>query len=71
MIFLDHGVLQPSEKGEPFDVQLSAGTYVVEWHSVATRETRAAGTQRVERNAKVRFTSPFASGPAVLYLRSQ
>jgi hypothetical protein len=62
--------LQPSETADPFTVILEAGTYGVEWFSVAGRDTKDAGTVTVERGAPVPFTAPFAdAGPAVLYLK--
>jgi hypothetical protein len=61
-------VLQPIDAPEAFEVELSAGMYAVEWHSVATRETRTGSSLRVERASRTGFTSPFSSGPAVLYL---
>lgn len=62
-------VLQPSQESVSFDVLLKPGTYSVEWHSVATRETKAADDLKVV-NGKVSFTAPFSTGPAVLYLKA-
>jgi hypothetical protein len=60
-------VLQPGETD--FTVDLEAGTYTVEWFSVADRETKGAGTVTVERNDRATFAAPFGQpGPAVLYL---
>jgi hypothetical protein len=63
-------ILQPSETTDPFTVTLEAGTYSVQWYSVATRETKEAGKLTVERDRSASFTAPFAgAGPAVLYLK--
>jgi hypothetical protein len=63
-------VLQPSETAGPFTVTLEAGTYMVQWYSVTTRETKEAGTLTVESDGCAGFTAPFTeSGPAVLYLK--
>jgi hypothetical protein len=62
-------VLQPVEAAEPFTVTMKAGTYAVEWHSVATRETKTASPLTVEKDGTALFQAPFA-GPAVLYLKS-
>ena len=62
-------VLQPAEANEAFEVQLTTGRYAVEWYSVQSRETKPREQIRVARDGRVRFTSPFASGPALLYLK--
>jgi hypothetical protein len=63
-------VLEPSETVDPFTVTLAAGTYVVEWYSVNSRETIEAGSATVEGSTTVSFSAPFeAAGPAVLYLK--
>jgi hypothetical protein len=62
-------VLQPSEKPEPFSVQLPAGEYAVEWFGVASRETTNGGVATVERDGRQTFRPPFDAGPAVLYLK--
>jgi hypothetical protein len=63
-------VLQPGETADPFTVDLAAGTYSVEWHSVTDCATAAADTVVVESPGPIGFSPPFASaGPAVLYLR--
>jgi hypothetical protein len=63
-------ILQPSETAQPFTVMLGAGTYSVEWHSLATRATQAAGTLTRESGGSVSFTAPFAeAGPVVVYLK--
>jgi hypothetical protein len=64
-------VLQPVESATTFDVELAAGTYQAEWHCVATRETRIADAVVAERDQTIRVTAPFASSPAVLYLRAR
>lgn len=63
-------VLQPGSFGEAFEVTLAPNTYAVEWHGLATRETRAAGELSVALEGRTSFTQPdFAAGPAVLYLK--
>lgn len=63
-------VLQPSTTADPFTVQLAAGTYTVEWFSVNSRQTTAAGEVTVQGNDRVGFTAPSAeTEPTVLYLR--
>ncbi len=49
---------------------LEAGTYLVEWHHVSSRETESAGDVTVEHDRSTSFTAPFAeAGPTVLYLK--
>jgi hypothetical protein len=63
-------VLQPGDGADPFTVNLAAGTYTVEWYSVDTRKTEAAGEVTAEGTATVNFTAPFEPGsPAVLHLK--
>jgi hypothetical protein len=63
-------ILQPSESVEAFTVELAAGSYRVEWHSVNSQETSGAGQVTVERPTSVNFSAPFeAAEPAVLYLK--
>jgi hypothetical protein len=63
-------VLQPSDAADPFTVNLAAGTYTVEWYSVDTRKTEAAGEVTAEGTATVNFTAPFEPGSlAVLNLK--
>jgi hypothetical protein len=63
-------VLQPDEHGEPFKVELPAGTYSVEWYDIASRETTAGDAVRLEKDARITFTAPFAQrGPSVLLLQ--
>jgi len=60
-------VLQPSEAADPLTVTLEAGTHLVEWHSISSRETRDAGDVTVERDRSPSSTAPFAeAGPTVL-----
>ncbi|MGH7712734.1 MAG: hypothetical protein ACREOG_15700, partial [Gemmatimonadaceae bacterium] len=61
-------VLQPNETADPFTVELVAGTYAVEWYSVSNRKTEGASKVTVESDGKLPFTSPFGTGPSVLYL---
>jgi hypothetical protein len=63
-------ILQPSETAGPFTVELAAGSYMVEWFSVNSRETSVGSRVMVESPGSIRFSAPFeAAGPAVLYLK--
>jgi hypothetical protein len=63
-------VLQPSEVAEPFTVMLEAGTYMVEWFNIRSREREGTGEVSVERPGTATFTSSGTSaGPVVLYLK--
>ena len=63
-------VLQPSQSAEAFTVELSSGSYAVEWYGVNSRETVEADKIKVERSTTMSFSAPFeAAGPAVLYLK--
>jgi hypothetical protein len=63
-------VLQPSEVAEPFTVTLEAGTYMVEWFNIISREKEGTGEVSVERPGTVTVTSSGTSaGPVVLYLQ--
>ena len=67
---VEYLVLQPNESGDAFTVDLAAGSYAVEWRSLATRETRDAGSVKVENQGSTTFSAPFAeAGPAVLHLK--
>jgi hypothetical protein len=61
-------VLEPDGDGRAFTVDLRAGSYQVEWFDVTTRETTTGDVLRVESPRTVEFASPFAPGPAVVYL---
>jgi hypothetical protein len=61
-------VLEPHGDGQAFTVDLDEGSYTAEWFSVTSRETAKGGTVRAESTKAVEFTSPFSTGPAVLYL---
>jgi hypothetical protein len=61
-------VLDPHGDGRVFTVNLPAGSYAVEWFDVTARETVAGNPLTVPSVAMIEFTSPFAFGPAVLYL---
>jgi hypothetical protein len=61
-------VLEPYGDGRAFTVDLSAGSYAVEWFDVATRETSVTGSRAVDQAGPAEFSAPFRSGPAVLYL---
>lgn len=62
-------VLQPDEENRSIEVGLVAGTYQVEWHSIATRDTTQAEPLSAP-DGKVSLTAPFPRGPVALYLRS-
>ena len=53
-----------------FAVELEAGAYLLEWHSLTTRETKGPGKLTVKSNGNASFAAPFAEArPAVLYLK--
>ena len=53
-----------------FAVRLEANTYSIRWHGVVSRETKDAGTVKVEDGGNITFATPFAeAGPAVLHLK--
>lgn len=62
-------ILQPVETPEPFDVQLTRGSYEVEWYNVNTRETRSGDRLTAENEGRLPFTSPFGNAPAVVYVK--
>lgn len=62
-------VLQPSASGESFTVLLEPKTYAVEWHSLATRESKTVANLTVQGNDAIAFKSPFATGGSVVYLK--
>jgi hypothetical protein len=65
----EYVVLQPSETTDPFTVSLAAGSYQVDWYSVASREAHPAASVTVEADGKIRFAPPSAAaGPVVLHL---
>ena len=65
-------ILQPTESGDSFTVNLGAGTYTVEWFSVNNRHTQDADNLTVASQGSTRFTPPFDEvGPAVLYLKRE
>jgi hypothetical protein len=61
-------VLEPHGDGRTFTVDLSAGSYTLEWFDLTTRETAAGDPLTVESPTTTEFSSPFASGAAVLYV---
>jgi hypothetical protein len=64
-------VLQPMECGEPFTVWLEPGSYSVEWHTVATRQTRGIGRMTAESSGNASFRAPSTSlRPVVLHLKN-
>ena len=65
-------VLQPDETSSTFTVEVPAGTYAVEWFSVAARETVRADPVTVKDTERCTFQPPFAArGPTVLYLHRE
>jgi hypothetical protein len=65
-------VLQPAGGTEAFTVELSPGSYAVEWFDVNTRQPKTLGATPVETPGRVSFSSPFREGgPALLYLKRQ
>jgi len=59
-------VLAP--EGGDFTVDLEGSPYRVEWFDVTSRETAAGDPLTLESVGTFEFSSPFPSGPAVLYL---
>ncbi len=57
---------QPGDAADPFTVSLAAGSYRVDWYSLDTRKTEAAGEVTAERTSTVSFAAPFEPGTAVL-----
>jgi hypothetical protein len=62
-------VLEPHGDRRTFTVDLPAGSYAVEWFDVTARETAVGAMLTVNPATTTEFSSPFASGAAVLYLR--
>jgi hypothetical protein len=63
-------ILQLGDSADPFTVKLEPGTYVVEWFSVNSRETKSDGQVTVDSVGDPKFMAPFEeSGPAVLYVK--
>jgi hypothetical protein len=60
--------LQPSDTGEGIAIQLSVGTYEVEWFSLGDREWTASGRVSVADEERMTLFAPFESGPAVIHL---
>jgi hypothetical protein len=49
---------------------LEPGTYLLEWFSVNSRETKSDGEITVESAGEPQFLSPFEqSGPSLIYLK--
>jgi hypothetical protein len=61
-------VLEPNGDGRTFTVEVTAGRYSAEWFGVSSRETAVADAVAVDAEGPVGFSSPWGSGPAVLYL---
>ena len=61
-------VLDPSEEGRPFTVQLPPATYEVEWFGITSRKTAVGDPVLVGADATISFSSPFATEPSVLHL---
>jgi hypothetical protein len=64
---MEYLIYQPSSNTS-FTVNLTSGTYGMEWYNPSTGVASAAGT--VNGGANRSFTAPF-SGDAVLYLKNQ
>lgn len=63
-------ILQPGESADPFTVLLEAGTYVVEWFSVNSREIKSISAITVKNEGNNSFLPPFEEkGPTVLYIK--
>ncbi|HXQ33293.1 MAG TPA: hypothetical protein VN843_04650, partial [Anaerolineales bacterium] len=63
-------ILQPGESVDPFTVLLEAGTYVVEWFSVNSREIKSISEITVKNAGNRSFLPPFEEkGPTVLYIK--
>jgi hypothetical protein len=60
--------LQPSDAGEGIAIQLSAGTYEVEWFSLGDRQWTASARVSVADEERTTLRAPFESGPAVIHL---
>ncbi len=66
---VEYLVLQADSDDGAFTIDLTPGTYEVEWFGIDRRETVLADELTVDQSASmVEFTSPVAPGPAVLYL---
>ncbi|GAA1439218.1 hypothetical protein GCM10009617_03090 [Leifsonia poae] len=66
---VEYLVLQADSAADAFTIELAPGTYEVEWFGIDRRETVPADGLTVDGSAGVvEFTSPIATGPAVLYL---
>jgi hypothetical protein len=63
-------ILQPNETSDPFTAKLEPGTYLVEWFSVNSRETKSVAQAIIDSVGDPSFMAPFEeTGPAVLYLK--
>jgi hypothetical protein len=63
-------VLDPTGDGAPFNVDLPAGRYSVEWFNVTARESSEADAMVVESAGSRAFDATF-DGPAILYLKRE
>jgi hypothetical protein len=62
-------ILQPSETGETFTAELSAGSYTAHWYSINERTSLTGDEVTVPNDGLVKFTVPSTiHGPAVLHL---
>ena len=66
---IEYVVLEPHDDGRAVTVDLPAGSYLVEWFGVASRETATADPLTVESAGMVELSPPFPSSPYVLHLR--
>ncbi len=63
-------VLHPGDTTDPFPVKLEPGTYMVEWFSVNSRETKIDGHVTIDSVGDPKFIPPFEQpGPALVYLK--
>ena len=63
-------VLRASESNDPLTVQLTAGTYGVEWFSVDGRESAVADDVTAQHDGTMELRPPSrVTGPVVLYLK--
>ena len=63
-------ILQPSDTSDSFTAKLEPGTYLVEWFSVNSRETKSDGEITMDRAGDSRLLPPFEkAGPSLIYLK--
>lgn len=63
-------ILQPGDAPDPFTAKLEPGTYLVEWFSINSRETKSDEEITVDRAEDSKFLPPFEqAGPSLVYLK--